>query len=191
MANKLGPRQQAAKTKRERTRAALIQAAEDLLARDPSSDLKMEEVAELAGVSKAAAYLHFDKQALIEELFNRIVAQVSDVATSESDTPTVELIDKYVHDVARVVHRHPGLAKNFTVNPRAYGKSFRGLQALIARGVERGDLHVPGGISTDELADYHSAGLMMRIVLRLDKGDTPEQTAAFVLAQLLPVLGVS
>ena len=57
----LGPRQRAAETKRLRTRSALLTAANTLFQEPGYMATKMEDVAELAGISVASAFNYYSK----------------------------------------------------------------------------------------------------------------------------------
>jgi len=62
-------RARAARTKRERTRRVLLEAPEVAFTEQGWADVRMDDIAEVAGVSSATAYNHFpSKQALIGQV---------------------------------------------------------------------------------------------------------------------------
>jgi AcrR family transcriptional regulator len=64
------PRSRAARTKRNRTRQALLVAAEEIFGSQGWRSARMEDIAARAGVSPATAYNHFpSKQALVGQVF--------------------------------------------------------------------------------------------------------------------------
>ena len=92
-----------------RSRAAILEAAEDLFSRIGYEGVSLAEVAELAGVSRGLpSYFFSDKQTLYRRVMERAVAQnrraVLDVLrTMESNQPAqilLKLIDRYIEYLA-------------------------------------------------------------------------------------------
>jgi AcrR family transcriptional regulator len=99
-----------ANARSRRTRAALLDAARDLLERDGFEALTMSAVAERAGVSRRGAYLHFASRAeLVGALFDH-VAEVEGLEASLQpvwDAPdAATALDRWADHLARY---HPRL----------------------------------------------------------------------------------
>lgn len=70
-------------TKGDRTEAALLDAAWDLLARKPLSDITIEEIAAGAGISRPTFYFYFrSKEQLTHALAHRVAQEIRDTATA-------------------------------------------------------------------------------------------------------------
>lgn len=79
------PAQVRGERRRMRTRAALLDAAEQLLADRSTDAIRMEDVAEVAGISPASVYVHFGtKDALVSAVIQRLL-----------DTSMAELMAAY------------------------------------------------------------------------------------------------
>jgi len=105
--------------KAERTRSAILAAAERLFARRGYAATRLDDVADAVGVKRAALFYHFrDKQALydavIEEAFGELVARVEGaLAASGAIAPRVEAaVEAWVDAIqarpalARLILRH-------------------------------------------------------------------------------------
>jgi AcrR family transcriptional regulator len=110
-------RARAARTKRTRTRAALVTAAGTAFATQTWAATRMEGIAEAAGVSVATAYNHFPtKHALIGAVFaphlDDLLAQADrDIAAGR---PVVEALSDQIDGLARLSWMHRGLTAAFT-----------------------------------------------------------------------------
>ncbi|OBJ42356.1 hypothetical protein A5630_21020 [Mycolicibacterium mucogenicum] len=82
------PAQLRGERRRMRTRTALLDAAEQLLADRSTDAIRMEDVAEVAGISPASVYVHFGtKDALVSAVIQRLL-----------DTSMSELMSAYTSD---------------------------------------------------------------------------------------------
>jgi TetR/AcrR family transcriptional regulator len=116
--------------KAERTRAAILAAAERRFARRGYAATRLEDVADAVGVKRAALFYHFrDKQALydavIEEAFRELVAQVEAVLSAGGPIgPRVEAaVEAWVDAIqarpalARLILRHAADAEERPTTP--------------------------------------------------------------------------
>jgi TetR/AcrR family transcriptional regulator len=100
--------------KAERTRAAILAAAEGLFARRGYAATRLEDVAEAVGLKRAALFYHFrDKQALydavIEDAFGGLVGRI-DAAFSQPG-PVAPRIERAVEAFVDVIVARPALAR--------------------------------------------------------------------------------
>lgn len=117
------PRARAARTKRNRTRRALLDAAETTFSRRGWAGTRVEDVAAAAGVSPASAYNHFPtKHALVGHVFKPLITPL--VGQAERDRaaglPIVEALRDQVMALARLCHRHHGLTRAFVSAAQDY-----------------------------------------------------------------------
>ena len=111
------PRTRAARTKRIRTRAALIAAADSAFSRRGWAATRIEDIADAAGVSSATAYNHFPtKHALLGAVYEPhargLIRQAErDIAAGR---PVVEALVDQVNALARLSWYHRGLTASFT-----------------------------------------------------------------------------
>jgi AcrR family transcriptional regulator len=111
------PRVRSAQTKRDRTRSALIAAADAAFSSRSWAATRVEDIAEAAGVSAATAYNHFPtKHALVAAVFEPHVRTL--VGQAESDLAArrcvVEALTDQVRAMARLSWYHRGLTAAFT-----------------------------------------------------------------------------
>ena len=100
--------------KAQRTRAAILAAAERLFARRGYAATRLEDVAEAMGLKRAALFYHFrDKQALydaaIEDAFGTLVARLD--AAFSAPTPIATRIERAVDAWADAIAERPTLAR--------------------------------------------------------------------------------
>ena len=100
--------------KAERTRAAILAAAERLFARRGFAGTRLEDVAEAVGVKRAALFYHFrDKQALhdavIEDIFGALVARLDE--TFSMPTSIAARIERAVEVWVDAIVARPALAR--------------------------------------------------------------------------------
>jgi TetR/AcrR family transcriptional regulator len=100
--------------KAQRTRAAILAAAERLFARRGFAGTRLEDVAEAVGLKRAALFYHFsDKQALydavIEDAFGALVARL-DLAFSAA-SPIATRIERAVEAWVDAIVERPTLAR--------------------------------------------------------------------------------
>jgi AcrR family transcriptional regulator len=111
------PRLRAARTKRIRTRAALIAAADSAFSRRGWAATRIEDIADAAGVSPATAYNHFPtKHTLLGAVYEPHVRGL--VHEAEKDIadgrPVVDALIDQVNALARLSWYHRGLTASFT-----------------------------------------------------------------------------
>ena len=173
-----------------RSRAALLRAARELVEEHGMAATTMAAVAERAGVSRRAVYLHFASRAeLISELFD-YVSEVEDIEgrfAPVSDAPdAVAALERFAHRhaaflprilaVSRAVEREagddPDAARHWAA---AMSWRYATNRALIARLDAEGVL-APGwtvDTATDMLLALVSNGVGETLLA--DRGWTPEQ----------------
>ncbi len=200
------PRARAAHTKRIRSRAALIAAADSAFSRRSWPATRMEDIAEAAGVSAATAYNHFPtKHALIGTVFEPHVRSLGVQADRDlaAGRPVVEAITDQIQALARLSWYHRGLTAAFTAaaldytirvgrgadpddhaDPRNIAPINRPLLHLVERGQATGELrrHPPAVEITGMIINL----LLVRSLNRKD--EPPEVTADLLLVMLLGAL---
>lgn len=111
------PRARAAATKRTRTRAALIAAADTAFGARGWAATRVEDIAAEAGVSAATAYNHFPtKHVLIGVVFaphvtTLVVQADNDIARGR---PVLDALEDQITALARLSYYHRGLTAAFT-----------------------------------------------------------------------------
>jgi TetR/AcrR family transcriptional regulator len=100
--------------KAERTRAAILAAAERLFARRGYAATRLEDVADAVGVKRAALFYHFrDKQtlydAVIEDAFGELVGRLDAVLSAGG--PIAARVEGAVETWVDAVHARPALAR--------------------------------------------------------------------------------
>jgi len=106
------PRARAAQTKRDRTRSALLAAADAAFGARGWPRTRVEDIAAAAGVSPATAYNHFpSKHALIGQVYAPLVRPL--IVQAERDIamrrPVVLALTDQIRALVRVTIRHRGL----------------------------------------------------------------------------------
>lgn len=110
------PRARAAQTKRDRTRRALLDAADATFGSRGWARTRIEDIAAAAGVSAATAYNHFpSKHSLIGHVYGPLVRPLlvqaeRDVAAAR---PVVAALEDQVRALARTTSRHRELTGSF------------------------------------------------------------------------------
>ena len=199
-------RARAARTKRTRTRAALIAAAGTAFATQSWAATRMEDVAEAAGVSAATAYNHFPtKHALVGAAFaphlTGLVEQADrDIAAGRS---MVDALSDQLLALARLSWLHRGLTAAFTAavfeytirvghtaepgddaDPRVIAPLLDVVLRLVQHGQRTGELRArPSGF---EISAVVVNLLMVRSINRRD--EPPEETADLLRTILFGVL---
>ena len=150
------PRARAAQTKRDRTRRALLDAADATFGARGWANTRMEDVAAAAGVSPATAYNHFpSKHALVGSVYGPLVQPLLTQAEHDLATgrPVVEALIDQVRALARISQRYRKLTAAFwsaveeyavkvsgpadpddAIDPRALAPVPESLRILIERG---------------------------------------------------------
>ena len=172
------PRARAARTKRDRTRRALLDAADAAFGARGWARTRIEDIAAAAGVSAATAYNHFpSKHALIGHVFAPLVKPL--LVQAEQDVAVgrdvVAALEDQVRALARLTFRHQGLTvahfcavQDYTirvegpadpgsdVDPRVLVPLPDAIRILVEHGQEIG-----------ELRDYPPTDEISRIVVNL------------------------
>lgn len=199
-------RVRAARTKRDRTRRALLEAADAAFSSRGWLRTRIEDVATAAGVSAGTAYNHFpSKHALMGHVFAPLINPV--VAQAELDRasgrPVVEGLIDQVTALSRISWRNRALtaafcaaALDYTIrvedrpdpadrnDPRALAPLPDAIVGLIEHGQRTGELRryppaMDVGIAVVNL-------LLLRSITR--KHEPPQETAEVLLTVLFGVL---
>lgn len=200
------PRARAARTKRVRTRAALIAAADSAFSRRGWAATRIEDIADAAGVSPATAYNHFPtKHALLGAVYEPHVRGLirqaeQDIAAGRS---VVEALVDQVNALARLSWYHRELTASFTAavfdytirtgkgpdpddeaDPRILAPVNVALLLLIRHGQATGELraHPPA----TEISGMVINMLLVRSINRKD--EPPAATADLMLTLLFGAL---
>jgi AcrR family transcriptional regulator len=129
----------------ERSIAAILDAAVELLTRRPAAS--MEEIAGAAGVARQTVYAHYpSREALLEAVADRAVAETVaaiDAAAPDEGSP-VEALDRLVSASWRTLDRYPLLMDlRAPLTPEEehalHGPILERLERLIVRGQRAGD----------------------------------------------------
>lgn len=101
-------------SKAERSRSAILAAAENLFARRGYAVARLEDVAEAVGLTRAALFYHFrDKQtlyeAVLDDAFGSLVARLDEALSSP--TPIVQRIERAVEAWVDAIVARPTLAR--------------------------------------------------------------------------------
>ena len=200
------PRARAAHTKRIRTRAALIAAADSAFSAHSWNATRIEDIAAAAGVSAATAYNHFPtKHALVGAVYEPHVWKL--VRQAEIDLaegrPVVEALADQVRALARLSWYHRGLTAAFTAavldytirvaqppdpdddgDPRTIAPLDQTLVRLIRRGQATGELR-----SRPPASEISASIINLLLVRSLNRNEErPEVTAELLLSMLLGAL---
>ena len=160
------PRARAARTKRDRTRRALLDAADSTFGSRGWARTRMEDVAQAAGVSAATAYNHFPtKHALLGHVYGPLVRPLLVQAQRdiEADRPMVAALEDQLRALCRITGRyrkltaaHWSAVQEYTirvggpadpddeVDPRTLAPIPDALRLLVEHGQASGELrHYP------------------------------------------------
>lgn len=196
------PRARAAQTKRDRTRRALLDAADATFGSRGWARTRIEDIAAAAGVSAATAYNHFpSKHSLIGHVFAPLVRPLfvqaeRDVAAGR---PAVAALEDQVRALARITSRHRELSASFfsavqdytirvegpadpadEIDPRLLAPVPDSIRVLIEHGQRSGDLR-----SYPVAADI-SAMLVNTLLTRtMNRPDEPADVRAELLLTVL------
>lgn len=110
------PRVRAAQTKRDRTRRALLDAADATFGSRGWARTRIEDIAAAAGVSAATAYNHFpSKHSLIGHVYAPLVRPLSVQAERDvvAGRPVVAALEDQVRALTRTMSRHRELTASF------------------------------------------------------------------------------
>jgi AcrR family transcriptional regulator len=200
------PRSRAARTKRDRTRRALLDAADTAFGSRGWARTRMEDIAQAANVSAATAYNHFPtKHALLGHVYAQYVKALMVQAQADiaSGRHIVEAIEDQVRALCRLSVRNRALTAalwaavtEYTnklggppdphddADPRTLAPVPNALQALIEHGQRTGELrsYPPAG----EISGILVNTLLARSVSR--PREVPDATAELLLSVLFGCL---
>jgi AcrR family transcriptional regulator len=204
----LDARARAARTKRTRTRAALLAAADSAFSARSWPSTRVEDIAAAAGVSTATAYNHFPtKHALIGHVFAPHAAALLDQAERDvaAGRPVADALSDQVDALARLSYYHRGLTAAFTSavleytiraerpperdddqDPRALAPLPAALTLLIRHGQDAGVL-APDPAAADTAGSIVNL-LLVRSLNRKD--EPPAETARLLRTILLRTVGL-
>lgn len=201
-------RARAAHTKRTRTRAALLAAADSAFSARSWQATRMEDVAAAAGVSTATAYNHFpSKHSLIGQVFAPHAAALLDQAERDlaAGRPVLDALVDQIDALARLSYYHRGLTSAFTAavleytiraasppdpgddqDPRVLAPLPAALVLLVQHGQDAGVLRLdpPAAETAGSIVNV----LLVRSLHRKD--EPPADTAALLRTILLRTVGL-
>jgi AcrR family transcriptional regulator len=200
-------RARAAQTKRLRTRAALLHAADLVFGTRGWNDTRVEDVAATAGVSAATAYNHFpSKHALIGRVYEPMVRSLITQADQARDSgrPVIAALREQITALTRMSFRNRGLTTALWFAIQDYAATRPGgapdpgdeddprivvplpdvVGGLLLDGQESGELRTYP--PADEMSALVANTLLIRSVNR--PHEPPEQTAELILTLVLGAL---
>jgi AcrR family transcriptional regulator len=196
------PRARAAQTKRDRTRRALLDAADATFAARGWASTRMEDVAAAAGVSAATAYNHFpSKHVLVGSVYGPLVRPLLSEAGHDIVTgrPVVAALTDQIRALARISQRNRRLTAAFwsaveeytikvsgppdpadDIDPRTLAPVPEPLRMLIEHGQGTGELR-PFPSALD------ASGMIVNLLLlrSINRPDEPAEVTAELLLTVL------
>jgi AcrR family transcriptional regulator len=198
-------RQRAAETKRRRSKARLLEAAEELFALRGWHATRMEDIAARAGVSLATAYTYFkSKRSVIGYTYRPYYLTLREQLTLDlENTSAIQALKRLVLNLSRLMRQKPNLtiavmtaAREETALDDASAPDEPDVRQLVPlsdlmidclrRAKEQHE--IPATLPVQDIGTYHTNALLLRIFSHPD--ETAESTATFVLSQICPVLSV-
>ena len=196
------PRARAAQTKRDRTRRALLDAADVTFGSRGWADTRMEDIAAAAGVSAATAYNHFpSKHVLVGCVYGPLVRPL--LSEAEHDIavgrPVVDALTDQVRALARISQRYRKLTAAFWSAVEEYTTKVAGPPDIYDEADPRTLAPVPTplrkliehGQRTGELRPFPSAldvsGMVVNLLLlrSINRADEPAELTAELLLTVL------
>jgi AcrR family transcriptional regulator len=200
------PRARAAQTKRDRTRRALLDAADATFGSRGWASTRMEDIAAAAGVSAATAYNHFpSKHALVGHVYGPLVRPLVVQARRdiEAGRPIVDALCDQVKALSRISFRYRKLTASFwsavqeyTIraaaladptddgDPRTLAPLPASITLLVEHGQRSGELRrFP---AADEVSGMITNLLLLRSINRPQ--EPPEVTAEVLLTAMFGML---
>jgi AcrR family transcriptional regulator len=123
--------------RRLRTRTALLDAAEQLLSGRSADAVRMEDVADVAGISPASVYVHFGtKDALVSAVMERLLdtSMTELMAAYTSEGAAFEQVQQAGIAYMRLLVDHPALTRYLSVN--ALGGPDNPLDDVVAERID-------------------------------------------------------
>lgn len=200
------PRARAARTKRDRTRRALLDAADTAFGSRGWARTRIEDIAQSAGVSAATAYNHFPtKHVLLAQVYAPIINPL--VAAAREDIaarrPVTEALCDQVMALCRLCARNRTLTAAFFAAAAEYTIKVGALRDLDDEADPRTlvpmtdalEVLIEYGQRTGELRPYPPArdvsGLLVNVVLVRNvnrPNENPETTAELLLTVMFGAL---
>ncbi|WP_405993060.1 TetR/AcrR family transcriptional regulator [Streptomyces sp. NBC_00986] len=200
------PRQRSGQTKRERSRNALVNAAITVFAERGWHGSRLEDIARAAGVSVPTAYNHFPggKQELMGVAYAPLIEPFFEAVEAAITTlrDPLKAITQLIHQMCTIMRAHQALTaalvsavsdQTARVGAPTDPGDVRNLvptTAPLIQLIQYGqDLDIFNTqLDAKEVGAYHGNGLLLRLLTR--PNETAEETAGFVLSQMLPALGI-
>jgi AcrR family transcriptional regulator len=196
------PRARAARTKRDRTRRALLDAADSAFGSRGWARTRVEDIAQSAGVSAATAYNHFPtKHALLAQVYAPIINPLLAAARQDiaAHRPVMDALSDQVTALCRLCARNRTLTSAFYAAASEYTIKIGALpdpdddadpRTLVPM-TEALELLITYGQRTGELRPYPSArdlsGLLVNTVL-IRNVNRPGESADTAANLLLTVM---
>lgn len=196
------PRARAAQTKRDRTRRALLDAADATFGARGWANTRMEDIAVAAGVSAATAYNHFpSKHVLVGCVYAPLVRPLLSQAERDlaGGRPVVEALTDQVRALARISQRYRKLTAAFwsaveeytirvsgppdpadDIDPRTLAPVPQSLRMLMEHGQRSGELRpFPPAIEV--------SGMIVNLLLlrSINRTDEPADVTAELLLTVM------
>ncbi len=170
-----------------RTRRAILDAAHDLLQRDP--EVSHAEIARVAGVGRASVYRHFpERQDIVVALLDELVGRVEEFAAAQEEPATmVDLMRAMAREQARSLGVISVMRRDFApgqlgaLNDRVLELFAEPLARAQREGLVRADLaleEVPLLLSMVE-------GALNQVTDPVDRGEASSRALDFVLQGVL------
>jgi len=175
----------------DRTRAAILEAAADLIA-ERGGEVSMNDLAAAAGVGRATLYRYFPaRESLVEALFlaalgelrSRLEGASLDVVPFEEGVARAARAFMAVGSRYLVLVREEAHVKELEVCEHEVAEMGERLSALMRRGVEEGK--VRPGISVEWLVSAFGSLVHAALEYAPEHGVGPEDAAALVTSQFL------
>jgi TetR/AcrR family transcriptional repressor of mexCD-oprJ operon len=175
-----------------RNERAILQAAAQLLAEDPSAS--MQAIADVAGLSRPTVYRRFpNREELVEAIRREALAEILELleAAAASSSTAADALRKLICELAGVTARYPLLLQLLRKEqPRDPGRQklappelAQAFEALIARGRRDGTLRE--GLRADILTQVAIGGLAVALKRAGESGRGPDQVGRDVAALVL------
>lgn len=198
-------RRRSARTRRQRTREALIAAARQRFAEHGWRETRVEDIAHAASVGVATAFTHFTKPSLLGYAYAPLMAPLIDCARADiaAGRDPVKALSRHVRDITRLYRAHENLTNALVVAVHEQSLKANGppdpddpndvraivpmpapMIELIAYG-QRIKAFRPKPPAPD-VGTYHTNALTILALSRPDR--SADDVATMVLSQLLPGL---
>jgi AcrR family transcriptional regulator len=183
----MGEREQVPRKDAVRTRRAILDAADDLLQRDP--EVSHAEIAAAAGVGRASVYRHFpERQDIVVALLGELVGRVEEFAAAQPEPPTmVDLMRAMAREQARSLGLISVMRRDFVpgqledLNDRVLALFAEPLATAQRDGLVRADIaleEIPLLLSMVE-------GALNQVTDPVNRGEAASRALDFVLQGVL------